>query len=176
MNFNEIPPLETVRLHLEPLGKKFLTKKYLGWMRDVDVTKYMESGGRDYSKEMLKDYLEHIESNKVFSWAIILKSNQSHIGNIKIDPIDKINLIGEYGIMIGDRSAWGNGYAKEASKKVLEFCFQNLLLDKISLGVRIKNFEAIRLYHNLGFKEIENNSENFDSKNYKRMFVSSKIK
>ena len=172
MNINEIPHLETKRLHLEPIGIKFLTKKYLSWMRDIDVIKYLESGGRDYSKEMLEKYLENIEINKILSWAIILKSNKSHIGNIKIDPIDKKKLIGEYGIMIGDKTAWGNGYAKEASKEVLKFCFQNLLLNKISLGVKIKNRGAIKLYQNLGFVEIEN----FDNKNYIRMIVSNKIK
>lgn len=176
MNNNKIPQLETKRLHLEPLGIKFLTKKYLSWMRDIDVIKYLESGGRDYTKEMLEKYLENIETNKIFSWAIILKSNKSHIGNIKIDPIDKKNLIGEYGIMIGDKSAWGNGYAKETSKEVLNFCFQNLLLNKVSLGVRINNREAIKLYQNLGFVEVENYSENFDIKNYKRMIVTNKIK
>ena len=108
--------------------------------------------------------------------AIKLKFNKSHIGNIKIDPIDKKNLIGEYGIMIGDKSAWGNGYAKETSKEVLNFCFQNLLLNKVSLGVRINNREAIKLYQNLGFVEVENYSKNFDVKNYKRMIVTNKKK
>ena len=144
-------------------------------MRDIDVIKYLESGGRDYTKEMLEKYLENIETNKIFSWAIILKSNKSHIGNIKIDPIDKKNLVGEYGILIGDKSAWGKGYAKEASKEVLKFCFQNLLLNKVSLGVRINNIEAIKLYQKLDFVEVENYSENFDIKNYKRMIITNKI-
>lgn len=150
---------------------KFLSTEYLSWMRDIDVTKYMETGSRFYSQEMLEEYLQNIETNKIYSWAIVLKSNKSHIGNIKIDPIDKENLSGEYGIMIGDKTTWGNGYAKEASIEVFKYCFKNLLLKKISLGVRKNNRGAIKLYQNLGFVEIENTSEKLNAKSYLRMIL-----
>ena len=153
MENKSIITLETKRLILQPLGLDFLSKTYLDWMQDTQVVIHMESGGADYTFEMLEDYLTQIEKNKIFSWAITLKKTNQHIGNIKIDPIDYKNLYGEYGIMIGDRTTWGKGYAKEASIEVIKFCFQELSLRKINLGVISKNTKALSLYKSLGFTE-----------------------
>mgnify|MGYP001809853298 CR=1 FL=1 len=83
-----------------------------------------------------------------------MKESNKHIGNIKIDPIHNKYGIGEYGILIGDKSEWGKGYAKEASKCIIDYCFRVLRLRKINLGVVIENQSALMLYKSLGF-EIE---------------------
>ena len=145
--------LESERLILEPLTLKHLSKSYVNWMNDVDVYRYLETGG-NYSISDLKEYLKDQEQKNILFWAIHLKENNKHIGNIKIDPINKEINSGEYGIMMGDKLEWGKGYAKEASLRVLKFCFEKLKLSKITLGVIENNINAIKLYENLGF-EIE---------------------
>jgi len=163
-----IPSLESERLILEPLSTKFISKNYLEWMQDPETTKYMESGGLEYSYEMLTEYLKKIEDDNILSWAIIIKSKDIHIGNIKIDPIDYINLIGEYGILIGDKKNLGLGYAKEASLEVINFCFNNLFLKQINLGVKKDNLNAIKLYKNIGFN-VSNESYKDQNKSHIRM-------
>jgi len=153
MGYSPIATIETKRLTLKPLGLDFLSQTYLGWMQDAQVVLHMESGGADYTFQMLEEYLNKIEKNKIFSWAITLKNTNQHIGNIKIDPIDFRNLYGEYGIMIGDKTTWGKGYAKEASIEVINFCFTKLSLRKINLGVIADNIKALSLYKSLGFIE-----------------------
>ena len=111
-HFSELPVLETDRLSLKPLNKKFLSEKYVNWMNDGIVNRYLDSGG-DYNLKKLTKYLEEVENNPRFFWAITQKEKNKHIGNIKIDPIDKKSLCGEYGIMIGDKNEWGKGIAKE---------------------------------------------------------------
>tara|TARA_B100002052_G_C15321534_1_gene349984 strand:- start:122 stop:505 length:384 start_codon:yes stop_codon:yes gene_type:complete len=100
---------------------------------------------------MLKEFLLKQEKNKILFWAIILKNSKVHIGNIKIDPINKVSNSGEYGILIGDRNTWGEGYGYEASKKIINYCFNSLKLSQITLGVKKKNYAAINLYKKLGF-------------------------
>ena len=51
-----IPSLSTQRLSLIPLGLEFLSDNYLSWMRDEHVVKFMESGGKNYTLEMLKEF------------------------------------------------------------------------------------------------------------------------
>ena len=63
-------------------------------MNDDIVIKHLESGG--YTYNMLKEFLLKYEKNKILFWAIILKNSNVHIGNIKIDPIDKVSNSGEY--------------------------------------------------------------------------------
>ena len=43
-----ITNIETKRLILKPLGLHFLSKRYLSWMLDEQVVRYMDSGGLIY--------------------------------------------------------------------------------------------------------------------------------
>jgi RimJ/RimL family protein N-acetyltransferase len=142
--------LESDRLFFEPLGLKHLSSKYVSWMNDEEVNRYLESGG-NYTLDLLEIFLSEQEKKDILFWAIHLKSNQKHIGNIKIDPIDLLNNSGEYGILIGDKVEWNKGYAKEASLEVIEYCFNVLKLSKITLGVIEGNTDAVKLYEKIGF-------------------------
>lgn len=164
-HFSEVPTLETDRLILKPLNRYFLSKDYVNWLNDEEVNRYLESGG-DYTLEKLDDYLEEVERNPKYFWAIILKETNKHIGNIKIDPIDLNHLFGEYGIMIGDRTVWGKGIGFEATSSVIDFCFNILCLEKINLGLHRSNIKALRLYKKLGFKNSLNNKLEEKSKKY----------
>jgi RimJ/RimL family protein N-acetyltransferase len=148
----DIPNLESDRLVLEPLSLKFLSQRYVDWMNDELVNLYLESGG-DYTFNKLKSYLLNVETSTMYFWAIKIKDTNEHIGNIKIDPINSKHLFGEYGILIGDRTSWGKGFAKEASKLVLDYCFSTIHLRKINLGVLSTNHKAIALYKKLGFTQ-----------------------
>jgi len=142
--------LESERLVFEPLKIKHASQSYVGWMNDKEVNKFLESGG-DYTIEKLKEFLRHQEEKHILFWAIIVKETNIHIGNIKIDPIDTDNNSGEYGILIGEKKEWGKGYAKEASNRIIDFCFQKLELSAITLGVIESNTPAVKLYKKIGF-------------------------
>ena len=142
--------IKTVRVCLNPVDTSFCNSESLKWLSDNDVLSDLETLKGTTLKE-LHQYLENIEKNKIYSWAIIINETKRHIGNIKIDPIDFKNGFAEYGIMIGDKNSWGYGYAKEASIGILNFCFYNLNLRKINLGVLKVNSRAIKLYESLGF-------------------------
>ena len=145
--------LETNRLVLKPLSLEHLSNDYVDWLNDIDVYKYLETGG-NYTLEMLKDYLLEVKKKDIYFWGIHLKENNLHIGNIKIDPINARHGIAEYGIMMGRKSEWGNGFAKEATLRIVNLCFSELNIRKITLGVVADNIIAFNLYKGIGF-EIE---------------------
>jgi RimJ/RimL family protein N-acetyltransferase len=120
-------------------------------MNDLDVYRYLESGG-NYTIEKLSEYLSLVVAKPVLFWAIKIKETGKHIGNIKIDPLNTRHGLGEYAIMMGDRTEWGKGYAREASELVIRYCFDELNLRKITLGVVADNQTAVNLYHKLGFE------------------------
>jgi ribosomal-protein-alanine N-acetyltransferase len=142
--------LNTNRLILEPLSLKHATEKYVNWLNDQEVYKYLDTRGGQ-TIETLVAFINHLNNKKAYIWAIIDKLLNVHIGNIKIDPINEIHKYGEYGILIGDKDYWGKGLAREASEEVLNYFFKNNYLRKINLGVVDKNIEAISLYKKLGF-------------------------
>ena len=92
-------------------------------MNDKKVIKHLESGG-DYTIEKLSNYLEEVEHNPKYFWAISVKKTNKHIGNIKIDPIDLNNFSGEYGIMIGDRVMNGGKVLQKKRQKNYRLLFQ----------------------------------------------------
>lgn len=150
--------LESKNLIFKPLSLKHVSSDYVNWLNDKEVNKYLESGN-NYDLEKLEKFLIEIEQKEILFWAIHLKSDNTHIGNIKIDPINQRHGLGEYGILIGNKLEWGKGYAKESSLAIIEHCFEKLNLRKITLGVVEKNTAAFNLYKKIGF-EIEGRFKN----------------
>jgi [ribosomal protein S5]-alanine N-acetyltransferase len=144
--------LESQRLIYKPLSSAYCNDTYVNWLNDDEVNKYLEIF-EPYTKEQLKSFLEGVDKNdQLLFWAIHLKESGKHIGNIKIDPINRYHGYGEYGIMMGDKSEWGKGYAAEASNRIIEYCFKEERLRKINLGVVESNAAAVNLYKKIGFQ------------------------
>jgi ribosomal-protein-alanine N-acetyltransferase len=158
------PLLEGQRITLHPLTLSFCLEKYLSWLNDSDVYAHLNSGG-NYTMEELYNFVNKNAVEGVLFWAIVEKKDNNHIGNIKIDKINLSELHGEYGIMIGEKSAWGRGYGAEASKIVIDYCFNCIGLEAINLGVLAENKSAVNLYKKLGFSIVPTESSNGDKKN-----------
>lgn len=142
--------LTSERLLLKRLSVDHVSTEYLNWLNDPEVNGYLEIKG-EQTLSMLTSYIEQQYNNEVYFWAIHLKDSNKHIGNIKIDPINFEHKSGEYGILMGDRPNWGKGYAKEASLRIIKYCFEELKLSKITLGVIQDNINAVKLYEKIGF-------------------------
>lgn len=157
--------LESERLIFKRVSVKHISAAYVNWMNDSDVNTYLETRG-NYTIDLLKSYIEEQYKNEVYFWAIHLKDSNKHIGNIKIDPIHLETNSGEYGILMGDKLSWGKGYAKEASIRILKYCFEELKLSKIALGVVEDNINAVKLYEKIGFTidEIKKDAGTYNNK------------
>ena len=157
--------LESDRLRYKRVTAEHITDTYVNWMNDNEVNAYLESGG-NYTLDMLKAYVDEQYKKEVFFWAIHLKTSDKHIGNIKIDPIKWDAKSGEYGILMGDRSNWGKGYATEATRTIISYCFDKLKLETITLGVVEANVNAVALYKKMGFKidEVVKNTKRYKGK------------
>ena len=142
--------LESERLIYKRVSAEHVSSEYVNWINDSEVNMYLETRG-NYTLDLLKAYVEEQFNKEIYFWAIHLKDSKKHIGNIKIDPIDKDANSGEYGILMGDKTNWGKGYAKEASFRIIKYCFEELKLSKITLGVIEDNINAVMLYKKMGF-------------------------
>lgn len=143
--------IETERLIIHKMNKKFISEEYLSWLNDIDVKKYLELPEKTTFQE-LTNYVEFAIKENFCFWAITLKRDNKHIGNIKIDPINNKHKYGEYGILIGNKQEWGKGYAKEASIAIVDYCFEELDLRKVNLGVVEDNYPAVKMYESIGFQ------------------------
>jgi RimJ/RimL family protein N-acetyltransferase len=130
-----------------------INARYVGWLNDRDVTRYMEAGTFPSGKEdLLKFYKETSASRTDVIFAIARRRNGQHIGNIKLGGINWIHRFADLGIMIGDKTCWNKGYGSEACGLALDYAFGRLNLNKVVLGVCGAHRSAVKAYRRAGFK------------------------
>lgn len=146
-------PLTTDRLVLRTMSAADASDAYLAWMRDAEVNRFLES--RFSVPERTQDLVGFIESVNAspdsLLLGIFLREDGRHIGNIKIGPVVTRHARSEIGYLIGDRAAWGKGYATEAIREICRYGFENLGLAKITAGVYETNKGSAKALLNAGF-------------------------
>ncbi len=73
------------------------------------------------------------------------------VGTIGLIDIDFKNSKAEYYIAMGELSYKGKGVAKEASKLILAYGFEQLNLNRIYLFTEVENVVAQKLFERVGF-------------------------
>jgi RimJ/RimL family protein N-acetyltransferase len=59
----------------------------------------------------------------------------------------------ELGIIIGDKSAWDQGFGTDVVRTLLRHAFDTLNLNRVALRVFETNLRAIQVYRKIGFIE-----------------------
>ena len=73
------------------------------------------------------------------------------IGSTSLFAFDWRIRSAEFGILIGDKSVWNQGYGTEVTKLMLEYGFGTLNLNRIQLRVNATNPGARRAYEKAGY-------------------------
>ena len=126
-------------------------EKYTEWVNDMETGLYLHLSSNIYDIDKERSALENtIRQNKVFS--IIDKDTNKAIGICGIHDISNVHRTGTFGIFIGDKSYWNQGYGTEATALILDFAFNVLNLNSIDLDVIDYNQRGIKCYEKCGFK------------------------
>jgi len=141
------------KLYLRSLEESDISEKYIGWLNNYEVTRYLETGKVPTTSEAIHNYLESFRgSSNDIILAIIDRETDQHIGNVTLNRINWIHRTADTGLMIGEKDFWGKGYAFEAWSLIIEYAFQRLGLRKIIAGSMDKNVASIAVLKKLGFK------------------------
>ena len=134
-------------------NSKTLIATYAEWLNDAEVNRYLET--RSVTLDELQTYIgEKHRSPKALLLGIFWNEDGSHIGNIKLEPIDFEESDAVIGMLIGDKRHWGKGVATEAVGLVCTLAFDVLHLRTLTLGVIPENTPAIRVYEKCGFRHV----------------------
>jgi RimJ/RimL family protein N-acetyltransferase len=101
-------------------------------MNDPEITATLEFN-LGISRKQEEAFFDRIEGSNEseFVWAI-LDETERHIGFIALTAINWRNRAATGGLVIGDRTAWGCGYATDAVRGRTRFAFAQLGLHRIN--------------------------------------------
>ena len=137
------------RLYLRIIMQSDKSEKYLSWLNDDEVQRFTRRRGKKFVMRDVEEFLASAVSSDDFHFGIFLNAADRHIGNISLNLIDEKNMSAEISIMIGDRSVWGSGYAKDAIRLLTSFAFEELRLHR--LWAESPNEAFNRLMRTLGW-------------------------
>jgi|LGVF01.1.fsa_nt_gb RimJ/RimL family protein N-acetyltransferase len=125
------------------------------WRGDEEIIKSV--AGRKYfvSKEYEKKWInDAIFSNgNSIKLAVCMKEKDKHVGNVYLNSIDHFNKSAKSGLIIGDKSAWGQGLGTEGYIILLHHAFHDLGLIRVSATQLLDNTASIRVHEKSGFKQ-----------------------
>lgn len=128
-------------------------EKYTEWVNDLEIGQFVLFSASildiNSEREMLKKLMEN---NAVF--AIVEKDTNKVIGNCGLHEINEIHRRATFGIFVGEKTYWNQGIGAEATALILDYGFNILNLNNISLEVVAYNHRAIRCYEKVGFKKV----------------------
>ncbi|WP_226658997.1 GNAT family N-acetyltransferase [Pseudalkalibacillus hwajinpoensis] len=123
--------LETERLNLQPFNKEDASRiKELANNQELaSILGLPHPYELEHAEEWIAIQPEQIQKGLEYPLTIVAKKENEIIGTITM-RIDKNNNKGELGYWIG-REYWGKGFATEAVKRMIEFGFNQLDLNKV---------------------------------------------
>ena len=82
----------------------------------------------------------------------VIEVDGKAVGLIGLLAVDQKNRKAEYYISLGDTAYKGKGVAKEATRKLLRFAFEELGLNRVYLFTEVDNLSAHKLFEAVGFQ------------------------
>lgn len=134
---------------LEP---RHASDAYVRWLNDPEVNRYLESRFATQDLPSVAAFIAGaLKSDRSLFLGIRSIALARHVGNIKLGPIDRHHGLGEIGIMIGDRDAWGRGTASRAIARLAEIARVELGLRKLTAGCYGSNVGSEKAFLKAGF-------------------------
>lgn len=125
----------------------------LDWINNGEVVKNFQFFTRGFSFYDEVRYIEKMMNSPSDLLLGIITEEGELIGTCGLHEIDFNNSTARLGVIIGKKEYWGQGYAREATRVLLNWAFSEMGLHKIYLNVFTTNTKAFNLYSGVGFLE-----------------------
>ena len=142
--------LKGERITLRAIEHEDLSR-YVDWLNEPEVLHHLSLFLPINSDDEAEWYEAQRKDANVQNFAMVVKQEDRHIGSIGLMGINHREQSAELGIVIGDKTQWGQGYGQEAIELLLKFSFEEMNLHRIFLRVNVTNTRGIRCYEKCGF-------------------------
>lgn len=140
------------RLLFRTLSKEDVSERYLNWLNDSDVNRYLETRFTPQTMEACEKFVSDMEKDPAsYLFGIFDKVTLEHIGNIKLGFINTHHQSAQLSLFIGEKSCWGKGYATESIRCLTQWGFDALGLERIEAGCYDSNLGSLRAFLKVGY-------------------------
>lgn len=152
LRLDPTPRWQDDRIQMFLLTPEHVSEAYVGWLNDPKINRYLESRFAVQDRATVEAFVASMlaSENNLFL-GIADRELDRHVGNIKLGPIDRRHNLGEIGIMIGDRQAWGLGIGTRAISLLAEIAAAELGLRKLTAGCYGSNGASRKAFEKAGF-------------------------
>ena len=130
--------------------------RFVEWLNDPEVRQYI-SLYLPLSQGDEEQWFDSMQKRPPAEHVLVIEIRQPEsqswlpVGNCAFMDIDWRNRSAEFGIFIGEKSHWNQGYGTAAVRLLVRHGFNTLNLQRIFLRVFETNPRAIRAYEKAGF-------------------------
>lgn len=123
------------------------------WINDPGV--YLKIGSQvPVSKLTQAKWFERTDqAQDKLIFAICLKANDAHVGNVSLDNIDCRHRTARLSIFIGDSAQRGKSIGSRAIRLLVEYAFDFLNLNRVWCKATAGDSAVLRFYEHLGFRQ-----------------------
>ena len=144
--------LESERLLLRPLDEADCTERYVAWLADPQVNQWLETRWHEQTLDSIRSFVASIYGDpNAELFAIVRREDDLHLGNIKLGPVNWNHRCADISYFLGERDAWGKGFATEAIRRLVHFAFEELDLHRLQAGCYEGNQGSARVLEKVGF-------------------------
>jgi|GEM_PF-114921 len=127
---------------------------WLEWLNDEEITKYLPFE-LPYSAEDAKGFFA--QCNETFEGLFLTicdRTTNEPIGHASLEFSNDKKTAAKFGIYLGAKELWGQGYGSAVVAALLKIAFTLLQVEKVALTVFSENLSAIKMYERAGFRTI----------------------
>ena len=144
--------ISSERLLFRPLGANDVSERYVAWLNDPEINRFLETRFESQTIDScLKFVLEQEQDANSHLFGIFIKGSLEHIGNIKLGFVNQHHHTGQLSLLIGEKSYWRFGYATESVRRITEWGFDELGLERIEAGCYDNNLGSLRTFIKVGY-------------------------
>lgn len=145
------PIIKLQEIKLRPIEKSDLTF-YVEGFKNPNVIRFLLLPKAPTIKEEIQWWNKTKKSEETINWAI--EYNSQCIGSIALNDYNQFLRTAEIGYQIHNPKFWGLGIATRVAREVIDYGFEKLKLETISVGIIVDNKYSAQIVKKFGFKKI----------------------
>ncbi len=154
--FAMTPILETRRLVFRPYEPAD-RERLVALFTDPEVMKFVGTGVQteEEARAGFARLFTHVYEPRAFDvWALFSKGDGAFVGHAELKPRrDELARAGDFELIyVLGRASWGRGLATEIGRRLLEYGFEKLRLERVHATVDASNEASVRVLLKLGMR------------------------